>query len=128
MTISLPSPLPETASSLDYLGSEVGLTTVLLAAIAVLIAILALPIFLYLRHHAAAVADQAAKDALEKMTANMEKEAITRIEAMLPALVSDYMSWLQGSVDDSAANQIAEAEAAEVEGDADSGGNPPGAD
>lgn len=123
----IPSPTPETASSFDYLGTEIGLTAVLLAAVAVLIAVLALPVFFYLRHRAATVAKEAAANMLKELTAEIEKEAITRIEAMLPGLVSDYVGLLQGSVDDSTANEIAEAEAGEVDGDANSGGDPSGA-
>jgi UPF0716 family protein affecting phage T7 exclusion len=122
--VPLPLPAPETASSFDYLGSEVGLTAVLLAAVAVLIAILALPVFVYLRHRAAAEARRVATEALAEMTANIEKQAIARIETMLPGLVSDYMALLQGPVNDSTANQIASAET-EVDGDANNRGDPP---
>jgi hypothetical protein len=65
-----------------------------------------------------------ATEALDEMTANIEKEAIARIETMLPGLVSDYMTLLQGPVNDSTANQIASAET-EVDGDANNRGDPP---
>ena len=58
----------------------------------------AFPLFLYLRGRAAAVAKEAADQQLKDAGEKMEAAAIARMEAMLPALVADYVKLAQVSV------------------------------
>lgn len=89
----------------------------LLAIVAIVLAVGIFPLFGFLRHRAEQVAKEAAKEEIEGLMVNLEKEAISRIESMLPALIRDYMSFVQDNpVDDDAANAIAGAQ--EVKTDA----------
>ena len=83
----------------------------ILASLAILLAVGALPVFFLLRHSAATVARAAAEDELKKVAANAEKIAIERMEQLLPGLVADYVALAQNSVSADAANSIAALEA-----------------
>jgi hypothetical protein len=118
-------PTPEIAvTRFDYLSSLIGGASLLLAIVSILIAILALPIFFILRSHAARVAREAALETLAKVADNAEKNAIARMEALLPSLVADYMELAKrGSVSGEEANLIAASQ--EAEQDVPDSNNPP---
>jgi non-ribosomal peptide synthetase component E (peptide arylation enzyme) len=95
-----------------------------LASLAFLLAIGALPVFLLLRYRAAEIAREAAESELKKISANMERMAVERLEAMLPSLVAEYVALAQSAVSAEAANSIAAFEAGQF--DENNGGNQAG--
>lgn len=104
--------LPQ-ANDAVAIASQLGrfdLASLLLTVIALLIAILALPVFSYLKYRAR----QAAVDEVKKITEGLheavEKEAISKMEAMLPTLVEQYIDLCQNSVTDKVADDIADAQ------------------
>jgi hypothetical protein len=112
------------------IASQLGrfdLASLLLTAIAVLIAILALPVFGYLKYSAG----KAARDEVRKITEGLheavEREAISKMEAMLPTLVEQYKQLGQNSVTDEIADDIAEAQDEPTHGDNNLSGNQGGA-
>lgn len=108
-------PAPEIdMNKFDYLSSLIGGASLLLAIVSLLIAILALPIFLFVRGRAEQVARETAEAAIAKAAENAEKNAIARMEALLPSLVADYMELAkQGSVSGEEANLIAASQEAD---------------
>jgi hypothetical protein len=100
---------------LDFLSS-------VLAAIAIILGIGAIPLFIYLKQRAEAVARTTTENLLKDKEEMIEAHAISKIESMLPKLVEDYMTLVKNSVNDTTANQIA-AVAGEVENDNDDRSN-----
>ncbi|WEK05735.1 MAG: hypothetical protein P0Y65_05630 [Candidatus Devosia phytovorans] len=91
--------------------------SVLLAIIAVLFALGVFPLFAFLRYRAETVAREAVKAELEAFMADLEKQAISRIESMLPELIREYVPFVRdNAVDGDLANDIAGAQ--EVKADA----------
>lgn len=98
------------AIALSYQFGRLDFISMLLAAITALIAVLALPGFLYLRYRAG----QAAKEEVRKLTKGLhekvEKEAISKMEALLPILFEQYAALAQNEVTAETADDIAEAQ------------------
>jgi hypothetical protein len=109
----------------DYLSAQIGVASLLLGAIGLLFALSAIPIFLYLRYRAETVAREAAEEALNAALEQIEKQAISSVEAMLPRLTREYLELVKSSVSDETANEIAAAQEMDEE-DAYRGGNPKG--
>lgn len=65
----------------------------LLAAVALLLAFSAVPLFYFLRLRAETVAREEISAQMEKLTSDLEAKAISKMEGMLPALVKDYMDF-----------------------------------
>ncbi len=113
----------EAVSAVDvvHYASQIGRLDFLSAAIAVLAVILGLgafPVFFFVQRRAERVARDAVDTKLEGAEARIEKLAIAKMEAMLPALVDDYMEVVKNSVSAEQGNKIAEALAKE-DGDDD---------
>ncbi len=68
----------------------------LLAVVALLIAIAAIPLFLFLRYRAETVAREEIRAQMEGLTSKLEAETISKMQEMLSTLVKDYMD-LAGS-------------------------------
>lgn len=101
--------------SLDVIGfaGQIGrldFVTAVLASITVLIALGAIPTFFFLR----AAARSVAKDEVEKRLVNIEveveRQAIQRMESMLPTLVKEYVDLAERSAEANEADEIANAQ------------------
>lgn len=92
-------------------ANRLDLVSTLLGAIALLLALGVFPLFGFLQYRAQKVARETAQEELKVFMENLESTAISRIEAMLPGLIRDYMPFVQeNSVDDQVANAIAVAQ------------------
>jgi hypothetical protein len=82
----------------------------LLAVIALLIGLGAIPLFVYLRSRAKEVAIAAVNERMKEVEGHLEAEAISKMEAMLPTLVAQYHQLAQNSVTEAQGNDIADAQ------------------
>jgi len=99
------------ANRLDFVSA-------LLACIALLLAASAFPLFLLLRDRAAKVAREAAKEELAAFMEDLEKTAVSRIEALLLGTMRDYMPpTKENAMSDDIANGIAGAQEAKSDAD-----------
>jgi hypothetical protein len=95
-----------------HYASQIGRLDFVSAALAVLALILgagAFPVFFFVQRRAEKIASDAAEDTLIKATERIEREAIARLETMLPRMVEEYMEIVKNSVSAEAADRIAEA-------------------
>lgn len=95
------------------IASQLGrfdLASLLLTIVALMIAILALPVFSYLKFRARQAAIEEVRKITEGLHDAVEKEAISKMEEMLPTLVTQYKELGQNSVTDEVADDIAEAQ------------------
>lgn len=81
----------------------------LLAIIALIWAISAIPVFLFLKYRAETVARKAAEEELETLRTKVENLAIERLEGLLPTLINEYMELAQNAVSGDQADEIAHA-------------------
>jgi Asp-tRNA(Asn)/Glu-tRNA(Gln) amidotransferase A subunit family amidase len=105
--------MPEEESYLqtfDYLSAQIGVASLLLGAVGLLLAFLAIPIFVYLKYRAEKVAREATEAALQGAVERIEKRAIEAVEALLPRLTAEYLDLVRNSVSDEVANEIAAAQ------------------
>lgn len=84
--------------------------TAILAALTIVIAIAAIPLFLYFRHRAAQVAREEVQQISQELMERLEKDASARMEALLPKLVSDYMQLARTYISEDLADEIAKAQ------------------
>jgi hypothetical protein len=100
----------ESAAHLAAQTGRLDLITGVLAALAILIALSAFPLFFYLRYRSETVAKEAVAEALNGALERVEREAIGRLEADLPRLVADYLRLAQNAASADVANEIAAAQ------------------
>lgn len=89
----------------------------LLAVVALVIALAALPLFLFLRYRAETVAREEIRAQMEGLTFKLEAEAISKMEEMLSTLVKDYMELAQNQATVRQADEIAGAQEDTEHGD-----------
>ena len=86
-----PADAIQIASQLGRLDFISALLAVVALIIAVLTIFTAFPLLRYVRIRTEIVAREETTAQMEKLTAKLEAEAISKMEAMLPNLVKDYM-------------------------------------
>lgn len=86
------------------------LVSAILAVVALVIALGTLPLFLFLKHRAQSVAREEVQLLSKNLLLEIEREAISKIEEMLPTLVEQYRELAKGFVDSEKADQIADAQ------------------
>ncbi len=94
-------------------AAQIGRLDILTATLSVLVVILGLgafPLFFFVRHRAARIAADSASEALKGAQDRVESLAISKLESMLPTLVTEYMELVKNSVRAEEGDQIAEAE------------------
>lgn len=82
----------------------------LLAILAILLGLAAVPFFLYLRWQAKEIATKAANEALNEASDRMERVAVERMEALLPNLIEEYRQLAQNAVTAEMGDEIAAAQ------------------
>ncbi|PVX28945.1 hypothetical protein [Sphingomonas pokkalii] len=82
----------------------------LLAVIALLLGLGAIPLFVHLRTRAKEVATAAVNERMAELEGRLEAEAILKMEEMLPILVAQYRELAQNSVTEAQGNGIADAQ------------------
>lgn len=97
----------------DQLG-RLDFISALLAVIALLLGLGAIPLFFHLRTRAKEAAEAALKDFLEGLEERIEKEAVSKMEEMLPTLVAQYEALAGNSVTGTEADAIAGAQDTET--------------
>ena len=104
------------ANDAVHVAAQLGrldLVSALLAAIGLMAALLAIGGFFYVRHRA----EKAAREEAQYLNERIEAEALSKMEEMLPTLVDQYMELLRNSVTADQANDIAEAQGEDTDGD-----------
>lgn len=87
------------------------LVSALLAIIALLIGISAIPIFLILRKHAGSVAKDTTTEYMDSIKEEIERQAVKTMEEMLPKLAEDYVLLIaENKVNEHQADDIARAQ------------------
>lgn len=84
--------------------------SVLLAMIAILLAVLAFPVFYYIQRRAEAVARAEANEVLAELTKRIESDTISKFDAMLPRLFEVYSEMARQAATDDVSNRIAAAQ------------------
>ena len=100
----------QTATSVVDFAAQTGrldFLTAVLAVLALLIGLSAVPVFFYLKMRAEAVAREEAAKALEGAAERVEAAAISKLEAMLPTLVREYTELARNAATEEEANDIA---------------------
>lgn len=100
---------PDAIQIADQLG-RLDFISALLAVVALVIALAALPLVSFLRYRAESVARKEIRAQMEGLTSKLEAEAISKMEEMLPTLVKDYIEWLQSQAPVLQADKIAESQ------------------
>lgn len=112
-----PADAIQIASQLGRLDFISALLAVVALIIAVLTIFTAFPLLRYVRIRTEIVAREETTAQMEKLTAKLEAEAISKMEAMLPNLVKDYMDLARRQADVGQADAIARAQEDEGYGD-----------
>lgn len=95
------------------MASEMGrldFVSALLAIIAIIIGVAAIPLFLFLRYRAEKVARDEVREQFEALSNRLESEAISILEQKLPILIEEYMGLMRNAVEADEADKIAEAQ------------------
>lgn len=106
------SNLGDAASAVE-IASQTGrldLLSAILAVLALLLGLLAFPVFFFVRRRAEEIAREEAKKTLDGALERIEKEAVSTLESMLPTLYEEYSEMARRAVTDEAANRIAAAQ------------------
>ena len=82
----------------------------LLAVVALILGLSAIPTFWYLRMRAREVAEARIAEFTEGLDERIEREAISKMEKELPILVEQYMELMENAVTDQQADEIADAQ------------------
>lgn len=106
------SALPQ-ASDAVAVAAQIGrldFISALLAVIALLLGLGAIPLFVYLRSRAEGIATAAVNERMNAIEKRLEAEAVAKMEEMLPAIVPNYEQLARNYVTDSVGNDIASAQ------------------
>jgi hypothetical protein len=95
---------------LDFVTVALTVTTTLLAALAILLALAAIPYFFYLKRRAEYVAREAAAKAIEGVERRSEAAAVSQMEQMLPILMAEYREIALKTASGEMADEIARAQ------------------
>ena len=86
------------------------LVTAILAVLALLLGLAAFPLFFYLRYRAEKAAKEAVEEVLKGAVERVEREAIFKLEELLPTLVEEYALLARGAASGEVADKIAAAQ------------------
>src|SRR3990167_1723775 len=84
--------------------------TAVLAVLALLLGLSAFPMFFFLKARAEHVAREAIEDVLKTAVERVEREAVLKLEEMLPTLVEEYSKLAKNAVSVEEADRIAAAQ------------------
>jgi hypothetical protein len=101
------------SDSIQY-ASQIGrldFVSALLAIVAIVVGVSALPMFLYLRYRAEDAAKRAIDSQAEILTSRLEDMAVSKMEEMLPILIYEYRDLAKNAeIGDAQADEIADAQ------------------
>lgn len=86
------------------------LVSALLAIVAILLALSAIPAYILIKRKAERIARNVVESIRAEVTASAEKIVIAKLEQDLPGLVEDYMALARNTVNDDVAALIAQAQ------------------
>lgn len=86
------------------------LISAMLAVLGILLAVLALPVFLYLQHRSAEVAKKEVGKISAELVERIERETNEYVQEELPKIVAEHLAIYEGMVADGVANAIANAQ------------------
>lgn len=102
------------ASDAIQYASQMGrldFVSALLAIVAIVIGVSAIPMFLYLRHRAEEAARTAINSQAEALETRLEQMAVSKMEEMLPILINEYRDLAKAAeIGDAQADEIADAQ------------------
>lgn len=104
--------LPQAHDAISVAGQigRLDLVSALMAIVAIVLAASAIPMFFYLRYRAGVAAREEVTERIDEIVKRVEADANSKLQAMLPTLVEEYMELMRNSVTDEVANHIAEAQ------------------
>ena len=101
------------ADAIEY-ASQIGrldFVSALLAIVAIIVGVSAIPMFVYLKHRAEVAAKDAIEDQATILEERLERMAVSKMEEMLPILMNEYRDLAKSAeIEDAQADEIADAQ------------------